>query len=117
MEVDVSGGRYLSLLDPLVSLAFSIHSGKGTYGLLLGSGLSRSANIPTGWEVVMDLTRKLAAAAGEGPISDPSEWYESKFNEAPSYSKLLDRLGSTPQERNNILRSYFESLRRSDSRA
>jgi hypothetical protein len=57
----------------------------------------------------MDLTRKLAAVAGEGSISDPSEWYESKFNEAPSYSKLLDRLGSTPQERNNILRSYFES--------
>lgn len=109
MKVYVPGGRYLSLLDPLVSLAFSIHSGKGAYGLLLGSGLSRSANIPTGWEVVMDLTRKLAAAAGEGSISDPSEWYESKFNEAPSYSKLLDRLGSTPQERNSILRSYFES--------
>jgi hypothetical protein len=109
MKVYVSGGQYLSLLDPLVSLAFSVHSGKGTYGLLLGSGISRSASIPTGWEVVIDLIRKLAVAAGEETVSDPAAWYESKFNEAPSYSKLLDRLGSTPQERNNILRSYFES--------
>lgn len=35
----------------------------GTYALLLGSGVSRAAGIPTGWEVTLDLVRKAAVAA------------------------------------------------------
>src|SRR5437879_2506745 len=53
------------MIDPLVSLAFSVHSSKGAYALLLGSGVSRAAGIPTGWEVVLDLIRKVAKLEGE----------------------------------------------------
>jgi hypothetical protein len=34
--------------DPLTQLAFSIYENKGVYALLVGSGLSRAAEIPTG---------------------------------------------------------------------
>jgi len=58
-------------LDPMVSLAFSLRASPGVYALLFGSGVSRSASIPTGWEVVLDLIRRTAAAkaeeAGEAP--------------------------------------------------
>ena len=47
------------MIDPILSLSFGMHSIKGAYALLLGSGVSRSAGIPTGWEVVLDLIRKL----------------------------------------------------------
>src|SRR4051812_17947920 len=56
------GGR---MVDPLVSLAFAMHSAKGVYAVLLGSGVSRSARIPTGWEVVLDLIGKVAALSDE----------------------------------------------------
>ena len=46
---------------PELSLAFPLYSGPGTYALLLGSGVSRAAGVPTGWAVTLDLVRKLAA--------------------------------------------------------
>ena len=42
-----------------LNLALSIYSNPGVYALLLGSGISRSAAIPTGWEIVNDLIAKL----------------------------------------------------------
>ena len=34
-------------IDPVTQVAFSIEENKGTYALLLGSGISRSSGIPT----------------------------------------------------------------------
>ena len=49
------------MIDPLTALAFSIYENNGVYCLLLGSGVSRSAEIPTGWEITLDLVRRIAA--------------------------------------------------------
>jgi hypothetical protein len=43
--------------DPLIQLAFSLYENKGVFAVLLGSGLSRAAEIPTGWEITLDLIR------------------------------------------------------------
>lgn len=96
------------MIDPLLSLAFSMHSRKGVYALLLGSGVSRSAGIPTGWEVVLDLIRKLAQIKGEDCGDDPAAWYRDNFGEDPDYGKLLDYIAHSPAERSSLLRSYFE---------
>ena len=61
-----------NVIEPLTSLAFSVYSSPGVYAVLVGSGLSRAASIPTGWEIVEDLTRKLAAVEGQD-ISDDVE--------------------------------------------
>ncbi len=58
-------------VDPTVSLALSMTTGPGTYALLLGSGVSRAAGIPTGWEITLDLVRKAAAAGGRTPSTTP----------------------------------------------
>ncbi len=94
--------------DYLLQLALSVDASPGTYGLLLGSGVSRAAGIPTGWEIVVDLIRKLARVKGEDPEPDPVSWYRSTFNEDPNYDKLLETLAGTPSERNALLRTYFE---------
>jgi hypothetical protein len=95
-------------MDPLLSLAFAMHSNRGVYALLLGSGVSRAAAIPTGWEVVIDLVRKLAAMRSEACEPDPEAWFHGAFGEAPTYSGLLKRLCRTPAERQQLLRGYFE---------
>src|SRR6218665_1820305 len=46
--------------DPITQIAFSVHENKGVFAVLLGSGLSRSAGIPTGWEITLDLVRRVA---------------------------------------------------------
>jgi len=95
-------------MDPLLSLAFAVHSNPGVYALLLGSGVSRAAGIPTGWEVVLDLVRKLAALKGENCEPDPERWFVGAFGEAPTYSGLLKQVCRTPAERQQLLRGYFE---------
>jgi len=95
-------------MDPMLSLAFAMHSNRGVYALLLGSGISRAAAIPTGWEVVVDLIRKLAALKGVSCDPDPEAWFRDAFGEDASYSGLLKKLCRTPAERQQLLRNYFE---------
>jgi len=96
------------MIDPLDALAFSVHSNKGVYALLIGSGVSRAANIPTGWEIVEDLVRKIAHIKGGDIGSDPFSWFQNEYGHEPRYSKLLEELAKTPSERQRLLRSYFE---------
>lgn len=96
------------MFDALTSVAFSIQSGKGVYALLIGSGLSTAAGIPTGWDVTVDLIRKVAAADGKDCSGDPALWYESVFGRYPQYSDLLNSLTKTQADRTNLLSGYFE---------
>jgi phosphoserine phosphatase len=94
--------------DILTTLAFSMYSNKGVYALLLGSGISRQAGIPTGWDVILDLIKKLAKQLGEGDLENPESWYREKYNKAPDYSSIISHLALKPTERVNLLRKYFE---------
>lgn len=96
------------MLDAITSLAFSVHAAKGVYAVLLGSGVSRAAKIPTGWEITLELARKVAALEGEDCGTDPAGWYRTKFNSDPDYAQLLDGVAKTPAERQQLLRSYWE---------
>src|SRR5687768_14662331 len=96
-------------LDPSVAAALSMHAHKGVYAILLGSGVSRSAGIPTGWDVVKDLIRRVAASEGaEDPGEEPDAWYRKRFGKEPSYTELVQMLAPTPAERMSLLKAYFE---------
>lgn len=97
------------MVDKMLSLAFSVYNNKGIYALLLGSGVSRSAEIPTGWEVLLDLIRQLAQLEGETIDLDPFTWYTNKYNQEPTYSGVLGAVAQSPAERSNLLRKYFEA--------
>jgi hypothetical protein len=94
--------------DPLTQLAFSIYESKGVFAVLLGSGLSRAAEIPTGWEITLDLIRRVGRAQGVEEQPDWAAWYRAATGEEPNYSTLLEELASSPEERRAILHSYIE---------
>jgi SIR2-like domain len=94
--------------DDVLSLAVSMQSSRGVYALLLGSGVSRSAGVPTGWEIVVDLIRRIAGAVQQDPDPDPVAWYKKQFGQDPKYTTIIDRLAKSPSERSQLLRSYFE---------
>ena len=96
------------MIDPIQSIALSMQANPGVYALLLGSGVSRAAGILTGWEITLDLIRKLARMSGESCEPTPEVWYRNKYGQEPDYSELLDQLVRTPAERQQLLRSYFE---------
>src|SRR5271155_4874389 len=94
--------------DPMISAAFSVSSKKGAYALLLGSGVSRSAEIPTGWEIVRDLISRVARVAEKECGSDPVGWDREEYGKEPDYSDVLATLAKSAEDRNAILRKYFE---------
>jgi SIR2-like domain len=96
------------MIEPILSLSFSMHSNKGVYALLLGSGISRSTGIPTGWEIVLELVRKIALIKDADCEPDPAAWYARTFGKEPDYSEMIDELAKSPAERNGLLRAYFE---------
>ena len=96
------------MTNPTESLAFAMHANPGVYAVLVGSGVSRAAKIPTGWEITLDLVRKLAALRNETCDPDPERWYRNTFDTEADYSELLDKLCGTAAERQQLLRGYFE---------
>lgn len=85
-----------------------MHENKGVYALLLGSGVSRSSGIPTGWEITLDLIRRLAAVDGVDDEPDWEAWYLARYDKAPDYSDLVEAVARTPTERRSILDHYIE---------
>ncbi|PNW28705.1 SIR2 family protein [Formosa algae] len=96
------------MIEPTNRIALSIYSNKGAYALMLGSGISRNAGIPTGWEIITDLIQKIAVLENEKINSTPDKWYLDKYKTNPDYSDLLEKLASSPSERMNLLKPYFE---------
>jgi hypothetical protein len=98
-------------LDPRISLATALHSQPGVYALLLGSGTSTGAGVPTGWGVVQALVSRAAAASGEAVPDelDPETWWLAHGDGQPlGYSGLLAALASTPAARRALLAGFFE---------
>lgn len=96
------------VIEPMISLAFAVHSNRGAHALLLGSGVSRAAGIPSGWEVVIDLIERVAGLRGEDTAGDPAAWYQAEYGSEPDYAVLLAELAASPAERSRLLRAYFE---------
>lgn len=94
--------------DPLTPISFSIYENKGVFAILIGSGLSRAADIPTGWEITLDLIRRVATAQGVEGQADWAKWYRDTTGQEPNYSGLLEELSSSPEERRSILHGYIE---------
>jgi hypothetical protein len=93
----------------------ALHSQPGVFALLVGSGTSTGAGVPTGWGVIKDLVRKAAAAEGSTSVgADPTDaeveqwWIAHGDGTDLGYSALLEALGLTPAARSALIRGYFE---------
>ena len=94
--------------DATAQIAFSMFENKGVYAVLVGSGVSRSAGIQTGWEITMELVKRWGIATGAGDQDDWVSWYVAQTSEQPNYSKLLERLAATQTERRAIIQGFLE---------
>jgi hypothetical protein len=94
--------------NKLTELSFSVYSNKGAFALLLGSGVSRPAGIPTGWEIALDLIRQIAILEKQKTPDNPEKWFLEYFKEEVDYSNILEKLTKTSEERINLLKKHFE---------
>ncbi|MCV7382219.1 SIR2 family protein [Mycolicibacter longobardus] len=101
-------------LSPRIMLATAMHSQPGVYALLLGSGVSTGAGVPTGWGVVANLVEKVAAADDPNDVDshkfaseDPEGWWAARGTGDLGYSSLLAAMAPTPAARQGLLQDYF----------
>jgi hypothetical protein len=89
-------------LRPLVE---AVRTAPGTVAVLAGAGISNSAGIATG----EDLLRRQAARHGHDPgLSHPVAWYRSAYGSRPNYIHMLGELIGTATARGELPRAYFE---------
>jgi len=92
--------------DDVLPAAFAVVQSPKRYALLLGSGISRDAGIPTGWEITKDRIQKIAYGLGEPIEGKPEDWYQKRYGPKPTFSDLFNG-PSTPEDREAALREYF----------
>lgn len=92
-----------------------MHAQPGVYAVLLGSGVSTGAGIPTGWGVFRELVGRVAAAsapdspdAAKAAWDDPDAWWAEHGEGALGYATLLERLAPLPAARQGLLADFFE---------
>ncbi|WP_426736978.1 SIR2 family protein [Plantibacter sp. 2H11-2] len=92
-----------------------MQSQPGVYSVLLGSGVSTGAGMPTGWGVVRDLVRQVAVAEAPDDAEshqlaekDPEAWWAVHGQGDLGYASLLEQLAPTAAARQGLLSSYFE---------
>lgn len=101
----------------MVALATSVHASPRVYALLLGSGASSAAGVPTGWQVVKDIVSKVAVArapedenAAAAAMADPEAWWAAHGDGSQlGYSGLLNAVAPSPAARQALLANYFEA--------
>lgn len=103
-------------LDALTALAFAVQAQPGVYAVLIGSGVSRAADIPTGWGITNDLLRQLAATREETIDGEPAEWYHETFGEPVGFSILLNHIAPAVSDRQAVLARFIEPIEGEDHR-
>lgn len=101
-------------MDPealdLLSLAIQLASSRGEFVVFLGSGVSKAAGIPSGWDVHDRMLRELCIAATQDRDPSPAvvqEWAENAGLASSDYSALIERVRPSIADRTAYLRSMF----------
>lgn len=92
-----------------------MHAQPGVYAVLLGSGVSTGAGIPTGWGIIKELVGRVAAAsnpadptAADAARENPEKWWNDHGEGELGYATLLEQLAPTPAARQGLLQEFFE---------
>lgn len=94
--------------DEVIPVAFAMYQSPRRYALLVGSGISKDAGIPTAYEITDALIRRIAGDKLKSS-QKPQEWYKDTHNgRLPTFTGLLDEFTSSPEDRTAFLREYFE---------
>lgn len=97
--------------NQITTASYSVFTNKGAFALLLGSGISSAAGIPTGWAIALKLIEQIARNNNESPLPTADQWYRNYFGVEPDYSDILAKLTISPEERLNLLRPFIEPTR------
>lgn len=95
---------------PIAALAVNLAVTPAGFAFLLGSGFSRSAGVPSAWDVLRDITARWYAAETGTPVGatvDPIGWAGERLGASATYSRVLEQLFPERAQRQELLAGYF----------
>lgn len=98
-------------LDPVLVLAHTMHTTPDSHVVLLGAGVSMAAGVPTAWDVQMRLIRRVAQMESvelDDALDAPVHWWRERYEVEPRYEAVIEALGATSVERQQMMREFFE---------
>lgn len=99
-------------LDPIVSLSVALAEAPGTCAFVLGSGVSRDAGVPTGWDITRSGLQRLrqleTGDTDELTGAQLSDWLRETDREHLTYSDLLELIAPDAAVRREYLAGFFE---------
>lgn len=98
-------------VEAIEALATSMEAAPGVYAVLVGSGMSSAAGIPTGYQVLGELITRVAKVRDpdlEVENFDPHEWWRLQNDAAARYDTVIQALAPTDGIRRKILEPFFE---------
>jgi hypothetical protein len=100
-------------LDPIVSLSVALAEAPGACAFFLGSGVSRDAGVPTGYEVMRRGLRQLhrVETGSDETLGDEAldVWLAETDREHITYSELLAEITPDAAIRREYLAGFFET--------
>jgi hypothetical protein len=70
-----------------------------------------AAGVPTAWDVQMRLIRRVAQMESvelDDALDAPARWWRERYEVEPRYETVIEALGATPVERQQMMREFFE---------
>jgi NAD-dependent SIR2 family protein deacetylase len=92
--------------DVIRKLASILNKNPRSYVLLLGSGVSSNAGIPTAWDLTMKLVRELMPDNERANI-EPENWYKGNYNQEVSFQNVLIQTTNNKDEKRNLIYDAF----------
>ncbi len=94
----------------IAALAVNMAVTPSGFAFLVGAGFSKSAGVPSAWDVLRDITARWYAAETGAPAGaevDPLRWAGERLEAGATYSGVLEQLFPERAQRQELLASYF----------
>jgi len=99
------------MINPILPLSISMAEGKGVYALLLGSGVSIEAGIPTGRDIFWETMRLIYHESGgkDDDAAKLKEWFEASEYATCTYADILAALFPSIGDRHQFVAKHFDN--------
>ncbi len=99
-------------LNPLIPLAVNLADCRKRFLLFIGSGVSKDAGVPTGWDILIDTLGKIYSQEHNGQTlsyQDIEDWYKNERSlRNLGYSEILDFMCKGQEQKRQYLNDYFK---------
>ena len=103
--------QFTMTINPIIPLAYNLADGKKRYILFCGAGISKDANVPTGWEILLDTLRNIRnQEEGSNETysnAEMEQYYEDNYKDS-TYSEIIEALYPSVEEQRSFLKNIFE---------